>query len=346
MINTLTSMRFFFALMVFMSHIASENSRFFAEGFVGVNFFFILSGFIIAYSYSGRLSERKTSVKNFYIARFARIYPMHLLTLIVSVLFITNGSIQILWDNIKTFLLNLFLLQGFIPNKDIYFSFNAVSWSISDEMFFYALFPILALIFAKIRSGYKIFSIGLMAVIIIVLNIKLPNAYYKHAILYINPFIRSFDFILGIYLYELWIYFKKYNIKERYFNYLEIGSIALFGLSVFLSEYVPVNFRYSVYYWPSISLLLFTFAYQRGFISKLISIKPLLRLGEASYCFYMIHVLVIQIIPDALKIPKDNPFYYTGSVLLICICLSYLLHKFFELPVNKFLKNNLTTSKK
>ena len=78
MINTLTSLRILFALMVFGAHCyvldPSFDAHFFKEGFVGVSFFFILSGFIIAYNYQKKLLEKTTTKRTFWIARIAVSY--------------------------------------------------------------------------------------------------------------------------------------------------------------------------------------------------------------------------------------------------------------------------------
>ena len=84
MINTLTSLRFIFAMMVFGAHCYVIDNHFdihfFKEGFVGVSFFFMLSGFIIAYNYQKKFSENKITKRTFWVARIARIYPLHSLT--------------------------------------------------------------------------------------------------------------------------------------------------------------------------------------------------------------------------------------------------------------------------
>ena len=75
MINTLTSLRFIFALMVFGAHCYTIDkffdTHFFKEGFVGVSFFFVLSGFIIAYNYQKKFSENKITKRAFWVARIA-----------------------------------------------------------------------------------------------------------------------------------------------------------------------------------------------------------------------------------------------------------------------------------
>ena len=108
MINTLTSLRFIFALMVFGAHCYTIDkffdTHFFKEGFVGVSFFFVLSGFIIAYNYQKKFSENKITKRAFWVARIARIYPLHWLTLFIAVALgnyvVASGAI----DWIKHFL--------------------------------------------------------------------------------------------------------------------------------------------------------------------------------------------------------------------------------------------------
>src|SRR4051812_12601392 len=95
MIKPLTSLRFIFALMVFACHLpynkientvfVSLYNQFFYEGYLGVSFFFILSGFILALNYKGPIIENKLNYSDFYIGRFARIYPLHFLTLLITI---------------------------------------------------------------------------------------------------------------------------------------------------------------------------------------------------------------------------------------------------------------------
>ena len=145
MIKPLTSLRFFFALFVFLSHLyflkASEFyidifENFFSEGFLGVSFFFILSGFILAYNYEDKILEKRITKKEFYISRIARIYPMHFVTMLAALIIssLIGGSGKYIAQNIL-------LVQSFFPNEKIFFSLNAPSWSISNEMFFYLIFP-------------------------------------------------------------------------------------------------------------------------------------------------------------------------------------------------------------
>ena len=147
MINTLTSLRFIFAMMVFGAHCYVIDNHFdihfFKEGFVGVSFFFMLSGFIIAYNYQKKFSENKITKRTFWVARIARIYPLHSLTLLIAVALgnyvIASGTI----DWCKHFLASLTLTNAYIPKDNYFFSFNSPSWSLCCEQLFYICFPFL-----------------------------------------------------------------------------------------------------------------------------------------------------------------------------------------------------------
>ncbi len=158
MIDTLTSLRFIFALMVFGAHCYviddSCNTFFFKEGFVGVSFFFVLSGLIISYNYQKRLEERNVTNRNFWVARFARVYPLHWLTLFVSVI---CGLYVLPMDWCRHFLASFTLTQAYIPQADYFFSFNSPSWSLCCEQLFYILFPFLAFWLKEVKRYALVF---------------------------------------------------------------------------------------------------------------------------------------------------------------------------------------------
>lgn len=172
MIKPLTSLRFVFAFLVFMSHMnlfPHEEPGFlwhlFYEGYAGVSFFFMLSGFILAYTYQQRLIDGTATVRSFYVARIARIYPLHLLALFVALFFLQFFNHPSPADFFHLGI-NTFLLQSFIPGQE--FLFNSVSWSLSDEAFFYALFPLIVFsTFRDRRRGTILFWSVLGCVIVV-----------------------------------------------------------------------------------------------------------------------------------------------------------------------------------
>ncbi|MFJ8257599.1 acyltransferase family protein [Peribacillus asahii] len=133
LLNTLTSFRFIAALMVFLFH--SGIWKTYQLGYTGVTFFFILSGFILAYNYSERFHVLDSSkLKKFYIARFAKIYPLHFLTFFLAIPYyfivpLNHSPIMYVFQGIT----NITLIQSYLPVGNV--SFNGVSWSLSNELF-------------------------------------------------------------------------------------------------------------------------------------------------------------------------------------------------------------------
>lgn len=352
MIKPLTSLRFFFALMVFVSHMwfLKEESPFlkqlyddiFYEGYIGVSFFFILSGFVLGYNYHDKILSGEMKFSQFWLARFARIYPLHLLTLMIAIPLSFAGDAT---EWITRFVLNIFLIQSFVPSDGVYFYFNSVSWSISDEWFFYLMFPFL--VFLMLRPRYLKFLPVLL--LLVPVGLMLVKESYHEKYFYINPLLRISDFIIGKLLYRVYRERKDREIlnNRNVATLAEIGSILFLGIFFYFHKDIPQGFRYSCYYWPPMIFLIYTFSYSRGAISDLISNRRLVYLGEISFGFYMIHMLVLryyQYLPK--KIPalaSIIPANHVSAVIIFIISLicSMLLYKYFEIPANKFIKKKL-----
>lgn len=352
MIKPLTSLRFIFAMMVFLSHLwfLQDESPFyrqlyddiFYEGYIGVSFFFILSGFVLGYSYHDKILGGQIKFSQFWLARFARIYPLHLLTLLIAIPLSFKGDST---EWINRFVLNIFLIQSFVPSSDIYFYFNSVSWSISDEWFFYVMFPFL--VFLMLRRRYLKFLP--VVILLIPLSLLLVKETYHEKYFYINPLLRLGDFIIGKMLYR--VYRKRQDIEilnnRKVANMAEIGSILFLAVFIYFHNNVPQGFRYSCYYWPPMIVLIYTFAYARGFISDMLSNASLVFLGEISFGFYMIHMLVLRYyhyLPRKFSFLQAMlPDNHNAAFVIfgMSLALSILIYKFYEMPANRFIKKKL-----
>jgi peptidoglycan/LPS O-acetylase OafA/YrhL len=220
LINSLTSFRFFAAFMVLMWHLGYQTIQF---GYIGVSFFFILSGFILTYNYSSKFTNlTKKQIKKFYIARFAKIYPVHILTFLLSL----PLAIQIT-DNIKLIIIqlgvaffNIFLIQTYIPIQWLNISYNGVSWSLSNELFFYVFFPFLSFMILKLtHKNSRIilllcFLYGLYSIFIVGVSFHRVVP-LDDWLLYLFPVVRIFDFTIGICLGTLFLYYKDSNSKIK-----------------------------------------------------------------------------------------------------------------------------------
>lgn len=352
----LTSLRFFFSLMVFLSHlnllIKNTQNTFlkwidntiFHEGYLGVSFFFILSGFILSYSYHDRFLNNSVSKSSFLLNRFTRIYPLHLLTLILSFPLVFY-SIEGLDTLVKTYMklfFNITLTQSFVPLNTFYFSFNSPSWSLSNELFFYLITPFLFLKLSKLNFS-RILGCIFIFLLIILIGVNIIPEEYHHRFFYINPFIRLFDFIMGIFLFYVYKNIKK---SPSFLNstLLEIGSVVIFVLFFSFHDEVPKVYRYSIYYWIPMFIVILIFSISRGFFSSLLSNGLFVYLGQISFGFYLIHQLVVRyfsVINRGLDLNIDD---LTQIILVsvISILLSVLSFEFFENrvrePIKSFIK--------
>ena len=146
-LKPLTSLRFFAAFAIVLAHakLYTEWSWLPPDRIPlrqGVSFFFVLSGFILTHVYSSR---RDIGYWGFVRLRIARLWPVHLATLLLVVLFVHPASFagDGLFDRRLTLLANLSMTQSMFPFISYLFSWNSVSWSISTEMCFYLCFPFL-----------------------------------------------------------------------------------------------------------------------------------------------------------------------------------------------------------
>lgn len=136
-LDSLTGLRFFAAFVVYGLHVQYGGMRYiFGQGSIGVSFFFILSGTVLAWSW--RPTDR---ARDFYRRRVARIYPVYVVAFLLGI--VVTRAVGEGYHGLGAGLLGIFLLQAWVPDVHTYFALNGVSWSLSVEAFFYLLFPLL-----------------------------------------------------------------------------------------------------------------------------------------------------------------------------------------------------------
>ena len=344
MINTLTSLRFIFAIMVFGAHCYVIDHffdiHFFKEGFVGVSFFFVLSGFILSYNYQRRLDEGEITKRTFWVARIARIYPLHWLTLFIAAALgsdaITSGTM----DWYKHFFTALTLTNAYIPESNYFFSFNSPSWSLCCEQLFYICFPFLVPLAKNYKKLLYIFIV--CAILVFVGMYSTPTESIK-GYWYVNPLTRLPDFMVGMLLFKLYKYLRTKDITFWQGSFIEFMSIALFlGFYLYAAEISKV-YRYSCYYWLPVAFVLISFSLQKGIVSRLLSNRLLVIGGEISYSFYLIHLLILLPYAEWQKESNYHISWYISIPILFCITilLSLLSYYYFEKPMNKLVKKLL-----
>ena len=347
MIHSLTSLRLVFALMVFFSHCEMISAIFdihiLTEGYVGVEFFFVLSGFVISYGYDERLRRGIISNKDFWVARFARIYPLHWITLLVAAALgaCTLSNRFGYW--LRHFIANLCLCQAYIPQSDYYFSFYSPAWSLCCEQLFYFCFPFIVPVLRRPRHLFTLWSI---CAVIIIIGMTLTPPDIEKGLWYVNPLGRFPDFLLGMIVYTLYRNFAPTIHSSRYATWIEIFAIVFFLTSYIVSKNIPMVYRYSCYYWLPIAAIIFVFSLQQGFFSRILSSRFLVFGGEISFGFYMIHLLLFRMYEwSKLLFSFELPPVAILSLLLtITFLLSAASYYCFEKPINNFIRKKFMSA--
>ncbi|MCE1119147.1 acyltransferase family protein [Pseudomonas sp. NMI795_08] len=205
----LTSLRFFAAAMIVIGHshhlLGSLGIATTFSLSQGVSFFFVLSGFILSYNYES-LPNRKAAAR-FLVSRLARIWPLHIATLLIWLAIITPQITHEFSAPISAtakLMLNALLLQSWSFTAPVILSFNGVAWSISTEAFFYATFAVIALSPTR-RLPLALILSSLCAVAFITASTRAglsaedgTPGLTMFSVLYTNPLVRLFEFLFGV----------------------------------------------------------------------------------------------------------------------------------------------------
>ena len=328
-LDALTSLRFFAAIAVVFFHVpfvltkSVGKEQLLGDGALGVSFFFILSGFILkhAYSYS------ELNFLQFYRKRIFRVLPLHYLTLAIWVLIFFNGWGNSLQDKLNSGVANILVIHSFFNGQLFNLGFNAVSWSISVELFFYAIFPVIR---KNQRCLYVFIVYGIVfAVLPKSISDNINTAW--PSFFYFNPVSRLFEFSGGVALYTI---YKNITPAKTVASILQAISVALLIFSVLATAGFDTHHRNLILFFP-FSLVILSFAWD-GVLKNVLSIRPLVLLGEASFSLYMIHHMLFRGLDNYLHMffsPLQSLFLAIG----VAIVLSVLIFYYFERPVRMYM---------
>lgn len=358
-LDQLTSLRFFAAAMIVVHHIQGRFGlpEFFPGAALGqgVSFFFVLSGFILTYVYYGEKIQYSRFMKN----RFLRIYPLHIVTLFGAILFSPLATTD-LQESPIALLMNLLLLQSFFGISEFAMTFNSPAWSISTELGFYLLFPILLLF---IRRAIVIFSTIIMALFLfgyLMIYLGMEAEQYFWSFMHTHPLGRLPEFVAGIIAGRVFLQHRdslnELGVEKRRLiaNALEIGLLlACIWLILNLRELVQpllqiAGLDFVVYFlrsglFPLFMVLIIIYAAGSGIVSKLLSHRILVFLGEISFALYLVHQIVIRAFvfnPDLSA--ALNPYQTLGVILLLSLSLSAVAYLWVENPARLLARADLS----
>jgi peptidoglycan/LPS O-acetylase OafA/YrhL len=345
-IHHLTFTRFIAALSVVIFHYGATTTPFditpfshvFQAGPIAVSYFYALSGFIMAIAYY-RPDRADTFNKwKYWLARFARIYPVYLLALLL--VFVANYNT----DDLKALFLNLTLFQSWFPGYPR--TLNAPGWSLSVEAFFYFCFPFI--LWAVYRHGVKglvVVTALLWLLTQIIHTYALNSEYYQaknylHDFIYYNPVMHINTFLLGL---IVGIFFKQNydRLKTNHFQNTVLIVIVSVGIALLLMlrphfpQWFGINVDFTNGLLAPLSLVFIVLlGRDTGILSRIFSYSWLILLGEASYSLYIlqrpVYGIYEKLIAGHLNLPDGMHFY---AYLFLLISLSILSFKLFESPM-------------
>lgn len=347
-IQSFQGLRAIAALMILFSHLAGRIPVLssLAIGANAVSIFIMLSGFLAVYSHE-TMRQSSTDIYIYIYTSFKKklkkFYPLHLITYIatlpVSFLLLTktpNPLSEKLFSLACKSIPNLLLIQSFIPVQEIYFSFNQVSWYLSDTMFFCFCTPfILRFLHQKIsgKIPQKIaLSFGILFILQFLISLSLYKTRFAHAILYISPLYRIGEFIQGALLGYLFVHIIQKTHRRIPYSLAQCSCAGLFLFLVLKWGSYPDGFGYSVIFVPVTAALLLSLATEKGILSRFLSTAPFQYLGSISFELFLTHFVVIQYLSgiSSFLLPL-NDFAFVVLALIGSIAVSDIMHRFLKL---------------
>jgi|SRR5579863_991076 len=336
-LSNLTPLRGIAALWVVVFHfseivakfVSTKYSLLLTKGYLMVDLFFILSGFIMMHVY-GKKFQSGLSVKNFrefIVARFARVYPLHFFTLMILILLAaSSGGWNIVQDP-KAISTNLLLLHSFGIHK--IFTWNVPSWSISAEWWAYLVFPLIVLFIYR-KKGMAIAILGFFVILTYLaimfwiprVNIFDPAAppHRNLDVTFDYGFLRGLaGFILGLLLYRLY----EEGPLRKFFQTDMAAAISI--LLAILSMHFGWNDGFTIIFFAAI---VFSFALNNGKMHTLCNLRLPQYLGKISYSIYLIQIFPLIPIFAGLKLPGlvyEGQSATTGFWTGVGYCLIYMI---------------------
>ena len=352
-LSPLTGLRFLAATAVVLFHLprlrvppwATPLRSLQSSGFVAVSLFFLLSGFILAYTYLTPDGSLRGSRHNFWVSRFARIYPAYLLAFLLAAPFVILNSLH--FNGLRVAveklgvsgLLFLTMQQAWTPWTAA--TWNYPAWSVSVEAFFYLSFPWIGPRLTRVRS----LAVPAWALVLWLLSM-LPAALFiwsrRHGSwlpddplptsIQFTPLLRLPEFMLGILLGRAFTAGNFAPLRGRVRPWMAVLPI-LIVLSC--TPFIPHPLLASGMIAPLFALLLVTLAQDRGPLARLLAHPWLKLLGEASYGIYILQVPVALL----MGIPAHSHSWARNALYVVALtAVALFSFHFIESPARLRLK--------
>jgi peptidoglycan/LPS O-acetylase OafA/YrhL len=341
-IEALTGLRAFLAMWVVTRHLFhsfgdgaffdfGSSLALFERGYLGVDGFFILSGFILAYNYA---NGRKFDYRDFVGARFARVYPVHLVCLLGAACVILFkeyhlhkhiiGTAQNTWIALVE---NVFLVNSW--SMTAITGWNDVAWSVSAEWFAYVFFPVFVVL-APARNRV------LMSIALLLPLFALAFA-ERHSIDHLSlpgGLARLIpEFYAGVLLYRL----------RQSMGFADLP--AAMGLVSLALMYLGISIHFDSLVVVGLAALVFSLSSRADWLTRPLSLGWIVYLGEVSYCIYMVQRFPMEALSFARKtMPAVADVSQAAQLVLYLgalIVAGALAHHVIETPARRWLNARL-----
>ena len=350
-LDALTGLRWLAAFWVFGYHMQAFGSLPYPFdlpirlGFLGVTFFFILSGFVLTWSMRPSLP-----ISTFYVRRFARIWPTHMVALLLAIPVFYTLSADPADSWVKTLsipilLLSVVLFQGFSRNPEILFSGNPAAWTLSCEAFFYAVHPFLgALLRRTSRHGALIVAMTTLTIAFVYRGATQlgPTGWAANVPL---PFDQLPMFVLGMAI--AWAFVQGWRPRIPVtlawvafavtIAWLTVGPTAGLGVLSDIAARFSNEFATVVCALLIIAVASGTLRGRRSWLAH----PVMVRLGTWSYAFYLVHATVIYALVNIIGGPRGaggTNLIWGAGIFVFALALSAAIHHWIEAPAERAIR--------
>ncbi|MBO0359794.1 acyltransferase [Hymenobacter sp. BT186] len=348
----LTGLRGVAALLVFWFHVDLRTPltflwqfgplyNVFSHGAFGVTIFFVLSGFVLTYSQLRTITAAGHPSVGSYAAfmrkRFARIYPVYLVGMLLTALVCT---VQHSWppDMGVLAVTNLTMTQVLFPSISMLWYSNG-AWSVAVEVFFYLVFPFLLPLLLRIRRQAVLWVV--LAVVVLVGTLggaayTLWPEHVSYVLMYSHPLFRVSEFVSGV---VAGILVFRFNWRPAEWKALLIVALAV-GYIVFFGSKL---LGFVVHNWlvvPAVVVLLAVAVQpEKTKVVKLLAHPWLVYAGRISYCFYVVQLPLFMAEETLLERQQLAPGqqWYGFPIFCVTLLLAVVVHKWVEQPAYRFL---------
>lgn len=340
--NFIYLLRFIAAILVVVNHYSPIRNVLVNNGGEAVSFFFLLSGFILVVAYEKQIVQNNLALGTFYVKRIARIFPLYLLALFLTLSY--HFLIQYSHSHLAFKLpLEVLMIQSWFYSGSI----NYPAWSISCEFFFYLLFPlyILKLKNRSLRSAIYIaitLLLTIMATSYFLESMSYPflRPDLKGGFLYQHPIVRLPMFFWGNVLG--FMYIKNVTIPTK-----QLILMLLTGcLCIFLWTFKPLVIGMSLKQLGLLfiyTVLIVSLLQNESFSIKYLNNKHFTLLGDISYGVYLLQFPISSFV---LIYTNDFTTWQSFTVFIIILLVaSYFVHEYFEKPLRSKIVDDYTPRK-